>query len=580
MSKRMIHQIDVVTAYGRWLTLIAIPVIALLVFPDDLQVRPVTLLIVVWCKAVVDAIPVVLLRVRLFPNFAALAFLILDSVFCLVLLALAGPGMFFYGLIPAIALSVRYEWVIGLIDVAVLVVGYLGIAVIRAGFRDVAQTLLAAFYQALALTIVSMFSGMLAENIKSEPPLNADEVEARQKELQRLRLAADRLRAVYEMAGTLSATLNQDTILEAVLEISSVGFAELDEHSVRFRDRPAGAVFLFSESGMYVAASRRIRYEERDSTLSGERGVLRRALSSGEPFVLGNLAEDPELRQFSAFRRCGSAICVPLRAGFEIYGAVLFASPRPGTFGEEHIELLNAVSNQAAIALVNAQLYQDLQEGKERIIKVVEEARTKLARDLHDGPTQSISAIAMRLNFVRLLLAREPQKVKNELFKLENLARRTTKEIRTMLFTLRPVVLETQGLKAAVEQLADRFRETDALPITLDIEELEGKLDVSVQAVAWFITQECLTNIKKHANAQNIEVKMYIRDDEFITEITDDGTGFDLETEIATYEQRGSFGLLNILERAELVNGRTTIKSAPEEGTQITLVVPLSREVI
>ena len=92
------------------------------------------------------------------------------------------------------------------------------------------------------------------------------------------------------------------------------------------------------------------------------------------------------------------------------------------------------------------------------MVEVEEDARTKLARDLHDGPTQSISAIAMRLNFVRLLLGRDPQKVKDELFKLENLARRTTKEIRTMLFTLRPVVLETQGLAAAVEQLAEKFQ--------------------------------------------------------------------------------------------------------------------------
>jgi signal transduction histidine kinase len=271
---------------------------------------------------------------------------------------------------------------------------------------------------------------------------------------------------------------------------------------------------------------------------------------------------------------------VPLRAGFEVYGIVVFASPRPDAFGAEHLELLNAVGNQAAVALANAGLYEDLQEQKERIIEVVEEANAKLARDLHDGPTQSISAIAMRLNFVRLLLGRDPQKVKDELFKLENLARRTTKEIRTLLFTLRPVVLETQGLRAAVEQLADRHREMDGLPITLEIEDLEGKLDVSTQAVAWFITEEGLNNANKYANASNVDVRMYVRDGYFVTEIVDDGDGFDVEEVMANYYERGSFGLLNLQERAELVNGRTTIRSELGAGTQITLIVPLSREAV
>jgi signal transduction histidine kinase len=244
------------------------------------------------------------------------------------------------------------------------------------------------------------------------------------------------------------------------------------------------------------------------------------------------------------------------------------------------VELLGAVCNQAAVALTNAHLYQDLLREKERILEVEEAARSKLARDLHDGPTQSISAIAMRLNFVRLLLGRDPQKVKDELFKLENLARRTTKEIRTMLFTLRPVVLETQGLRAAVEQLADKFREMDDLPIRLEIEDLEGKLDTSTQAVAWFITEECLNNVKKHADARRVEVRMYLRDEHFVVEVQDDGKGFDVDAVMADYDQRGSLGLLNLQERADLVNGRATIKSAPGEGTQVTLVVPLSREAV
>jgi len=580
MSKRMMRRIDTITGYGRWLGLVAVSAMALLFFPNDLKIGSAVFVSIIVVMAVLYAIPLFLLYLRAFPDFAAITFLILDSVFAIAMLFVAGPSTLFYAFIPAVGFGMRFDWAIGLIDAVVLIAGNAVAGLARAAFRDVASVLLSLTGGSIALLAVSVLSGVLAEGIKREPPLNAGEIRAREKELQSLRAAADRARAIYEMAGTLSATLNRDRILDAVLEISAVGFDELDDQGTRFRERPASAVFLYGTDGLYVASSRSVSYAEMDLVIPGQQGVLHKVLTGGEPTVAGSLGADPELSQFADFRQCRSALCVPLRAGFECYGAALFASSRPNAFGEGHVELLSAVCNQAAVALTNAHLYQDLLREKERILEVEEAARSKLARDLHDGPTQSISAIAMRLNFVRLLLGRDPQKVKDELFKLENLARRTTKEIRTMLFTLRPVVLETQGLRAAVEQLADKFREMDDLPIRLEIEDLEGKLDTSTQAVAWFITEECLNNVKKHADARRVEVRMYLRDEHFVVEIQDDGKGFDVDAVMADYDQRGSLGLLNLQERADLVNGRTTIKSAPGEGTQVTLVVPLSREAV
>jgi len=253
----------------------------------------------------------------------------------------------------------------------------------------------------------------------------------------------------------------------------------------------------------------------------------------------------------------------------------VFASPEGNAYTKEHQEVLTAICNQAVVAIQNAQLYQSLRDERDRIIEVEEEARKKLARDLHDGPTQSIAAIAMRLNFTRLLLDKEPASAKEELQKLEALARRTTKEIRTMLFTLRPVVLETHGLKVAVEQLVQKLQETEDLPVQLEIEDLGDRLDVNGQAVAFFITEEAINNAKKHANANNIWVRMYIRGGYFVTEVEDDGKGFLVDVESEAAAQRGSLGLINLRERAELVEGQLTIESQPGRGTKIRLVVPL-----
>ncbi|MBL7202580.1 MAG: GAF domain-containing sensor histidine kinase [Anaerolineae bacterium] len=581
MSSRMIRRLDLIAAYGRLLALLGVVLATTITFPLHSGSDAWPILIVTAVKIVVDAIPVILLYARSFPDEVAFTFPILDSLFSLILLYLGGPGMLFYCFVPILTLSVRFEWLAGLIDGTLLAAAYWVIVLSKASFAEASSVLAPAILQSFPLILVSALGGLLAENVKNPPAPNVDETEARDAELRRLQAAADRARAIYEMSSMLSVTLDPDKILDAVLEISAVGFEELADAKIVLSNRPAGAVYLYGQDGLYIAAARGISYLEMDLAVKGEQGALSHVLSRAEPLLLDSLADDPELRQYTPFRRCRAAICVPMRAGFELYGAVVFASPTHGVFGEEHVELATAVANQAVVALIVARLYRDLQEEKERIIEVEEETRTRVARDLHDGPTQSIAAIAMRLNFVRLLLDRDPQKAKDELFKLEDLARRTTKEIRTMLFTLHPVVLETQGLKAAVEQLVEGLREPGGPSILLEIEEeLEDRLDVNLKAVAWFTTEESLNNAIKHAQAERIWVRMYVEVGSFVVEIEDDGDGFDFEATMLDYDQRGSFGLLNLKERADLVNGRTTIQSVLGEGTLVTLVAPLNPEII
>jgi signal transduction histidine kinase len=277
---------------------------------------------------------------------------------------------------------------------------------------------------------------------------------------------------------------------------------------------------------------------------------------------------------------CKQAIIVPLRAGFENFGAVVFGGTKPNIYTKDHQELLVAVCNQAIVALQNAQLYQSLIEEKERIVKVEEDARKKLARDLHDGPTQSIAAIAMRLNYARMLLDREHdlQQTAEELAHIEDLARRTTKEIRHMLFTLRPLILETQGLQAALEQYINKLAKTDPAQIHLKATpEADQALEQNAQGVIFYIIEEAIGNARKHAKAENIWVRLHIQGNTFAAEVEDDGAGFDVEAVQVRYDERGSLGMINMHERAELVSGTLTIASALGQGTRITLTVPLRK---
>jgi len=314
--------------------------------------------------------------------------------------------------------------------------------------------------------------------------------------------------------------------------------------------------------------------------LPGNEGILGKSISDGESVLTQNVGYDPELGRIVALRSCTSAYCLPLRTGFSVYGVLLFAHPDTDYFTDDRREILEIISRQAVIAIQNARLYQDLAEEKERMIEVQEEARKKLARDLHDGPTQSISAIAMRINITRRLLQKDPSAADAELVKIEDLAHRTTKEIRHMLFTLRPLVLESQGLKAALEAMATKMKETFNQNVVIDVDEkLVEQLEMGKQGVIFFIAEEAVNNARKHAKAETIRVRLRSLEQGLVLlEIQDNGVGFDVSAVTESYDQRGSLGMINLQERTELVNGLLHIESAPGKGTNVQVFIPLTED--
>jgi signal transduction histidine kinase len=190
----------------------------------------------------------------------------------------------------------------------------------------------------------------------------------------------------------------------------------------------------------------------------------------------------------------------------------------------------------------------------------------------------------MRLNYARMLLTKKQnvqqmtEELALELARTEELARRTTKEIRHMLFTLRPLILETQGLHAALEQYISKLAETDPTPIYLETApNVDRSLDQNAQGVIFYIIEEAICNARKHAQAENIWVRFGIQDNSFVAEVQDDGTGFDVAEVQLRYDERSSLGMINMHERAELVGGKLSIASAPGSGTRIILTVPLRK---
>ncbi len=486
-----------------------------------------------------------------------------------------GPfaGSWWVGVLPLIAAGIYFE-IRGSLTTAFLL-GGLQTAGMYAQQPSTASLTIGGLLLAFNLLLGLMF-GVLGRNLFGE--LRRLYQMRLQAERERRRVENERLQAIYELTTTLTSTLSYRHVLESILDLVATALDPDREQEVI--NQLVSAVLLFSEGRLVVGSARRFTQADMRVVLEGERGLLSRTLTEGEPLAVSQFSGDPELGRISILHSCQSLYLFPLRSGFDVFGVLLFAHPQPRFFTRERRDLLDILGRQAVIAIKNAKLYEDLLAEKEHIAEAQEEARNKLARDLHDGPTQSVSAIAMRLNFVRMLLEKKPEAVPLELEKLEELARRTTKELRHMLFTLRPLVLETQGLQAALEAMAEKMRETYGQNVLIQVEpHLEEVLDVGKQGVLFFIAEEAVNNARKHAQADHIWVSLRDLGREIaLLEIKDDGVGFDLKSVMGTYETRGSLGMVNLRERAELVNGLLHIDSAPGQGTTVQVFVPLSEE--
>lgn len=384
----------------------------------------------------------------------------------------------------------------------------------------------------------------------------------------------ERSRAIYELALMMSFSLSYDKILEAALEAGRLALRLEELHSQNL----TAVVMLFhaDDRVLHVVASRRFTRADDQRQIPGKDGIVGKALSEGVPVFCDQPSSDPELQYFVAFQTCRSALCVPMRAGFDNFGVLLYGSDQPGAFTDDHSEVLTTIGSQATIALQNAVLYQTLVEEKERMVEVEEDARKKLARDLHDGPTQSVAAIAMRMSYIARLFQTAPKQVPDELRKVEELARRTTHEIRHMLFTLRPLVLETQGLRAALEQLAQKVQEMHNQAVAVRVGAgVENYLDAHQQGVIFYIIEEAVNNARKHAQAALVNISVTKRDDMIIVQVADNGQGFNTGAVRANYDQRGSLGMVNMRERAALLDATLSVDSMEGKGTVITVVVPL-----
>jgi signal transduction histidine kinase len=274
---------------------------------------------------------------------------------------------------------------------------------------------------------------------------------------------------------------------------------------------------------------------------------------------------------------------VPLFLHETIIGVLEVMNKRSGNFNQNDLHLLESVASFAAIAIENARLHRNVLAERDRVIAAEEQARKELARDLHDGPTQLVASILMSLDFAKQAWVKDRSLIPAEFDNMFSLASRASHQMRTMLFELRPLVLETSGLQPALEVFLERRQKDIGLKPKLTIEVQTNnpngemtRFEVKIENTIFAIVQETVNNAIKHAKANNITVSLREDEETIFVTIADDGVGFDVEQVMSNYEQRGSLGMINLQERTEVVGGEINIDAAPGKGARFNIFVPKS----
>jgi len=572
------HPLDWLVSNVRWLWLLLAALFVFLQYTlSDGNIPNLSrLLALILIGFTLNGIYAGLLWANFFPNKLALTTIILDTVLAIALLVMLNaqaqllmPLMIF----PVLMAGVRFNAETGLFIAVPIILSY-GVSLMPVLQGDINRSELINALLSLGSNVLILFAvgALPGAFVGYRVRLAQEEDEA---EMARLRIDNERGKLISEMAVTLSSTLNYRKVLRAMIDLAFSAMAEIgtkDESAV-------GMILLFegNTGDLTVAAGRNIGRNDQGRHLNSEEGLIGRTIHTAEATVTHNVQRDKTLTSLASLPGCRSAICAPLRAGFTTYGVVLFCSTESNFYNQDHKKLLTTFCSQAIIALQNAQLFEDLNYEQQKILEKEAEARRKLARDLHDGPTQSIAAIAMRLNFVKMVLQKKDlQKAYEEVIKIEEIAQQTTQEIRTMLFAMRPVILETQGLEPALYQYVERLNSNESFKVTVTNQGYDGQLNQEAEGVAFAIIEEAIGNAKKHAQATAIKISLAAKQENLFVEIRDNGVGFDVAATRSTYDQRTSLGLINMDERASLVGGETMIESAPGKGTAVRLRIPFN----
>lgn len=363
------------------------------------------------------------------------------------------------------------------------------------------------------------------------------------------------LQALYQADEKLYSQLNLDQVLHTLMDVAT-GILHADKSSLMIWDERRERLVVRAAHGFSPETMAQMSFEPGEGSV----GVV---AVTGEPAIVEDTHTDLQVAQrITEPEGIRSFMHVPIEIGDQIYGVFNVDYLQPRTFGDDEQRLFSALAQRAAMAIENAQLYEQAQE-----LAVLEE-RQRLARDLHDAVTQTLFSASLIAEVLPALWDKDQQKGREYLEQLRQMSRGALAEMRTLLLELRPAALVEASIGDLLHQLAETVTGRTGIPVAVTVESTRD-LPSDVHVAFYRIAQEALNNVVKHARASHVSVRLRcaprVRGESVALCVSDDGEGFDPDAVSPDH-----LGVSIMRERAQAIGATLTIESQPGRGTQVT----------
>lgn len=408
---------------------------------------------------------------------------------------------------------------------------------------------------------------------------------------------AEELAALNKLSIASSHSLDLDKTISTILE-----------ESMDALDAEAGMVFIQNNnhSGLRLEAHRGISMDmaQKEAELHPGHCLCGQAVQSRKVLFAGYVDDDP---------RCTSDLCIcegfhsiacaPLEVKGELVGLMQLASPAVDHFTSEQTAFVAAVANQVSISIENSRLYErvrgfnveleqkinqrtgelesarwalaekarQLQRLLNESYRIQEDTQARIARDMHDGVTQTIIGALYETQAARQALIDDPDRAVENLARAQNLLSEVDGEIRRVIYDLHPPVLDMMGLVVAMKRYASTFSTTFDIDCQVHVEGPLRRLAKEIEIDIYRIIQSALHNVVSHAKASRVDITFHFASPSFYVLIADDGEGFDPKAALETPGDH--LGLLGMKERAEGMGANLFVHSSPKVGTEVKLTL-------
>ena len=391
------------------------------------------------------------------------------------------------------------------------------------------------------------------------------------------------LLALSRISSAVSGLRDLDTILRVALD-----------NVLEIIDGVVGSILLLDEATETLYY--RVQHGLPNKDIEGKRirlgeGISGRVAQSGEPMLLEDISKDPRTALPDVVRAEGlkGFISIPLKAKDRVVGVMNVSSHVAGRFSADDVSLLNSIADYLGTATEQAKLYERLARAGERYrvllqhaLTAEEEQRKRIARELHDETSQSLTSLTLSLKAIigmAEMKGIEDAELMERLKTTHSYAVHAGNEVVKLMKELRPTLLDELGLPAAIHRYAKDTLQAQGINVSAEFSGVDERLRPEVEVTLFRIAQGAIGNILEHSEAKNTSIRLECNASEVILRIEDDGKGFDV-SKLTQVERSGrGAGLFTMRERARLVGGIGLVESQPGQGTRIIVKVPLEMDV-